>query len=175
MACPSHHQLCQNSNLAIGLDSYKTMHIGLLYFLEEFEKEGAIRPNKRSNHGLLSLVWPTNLWWYLEGKRLAKGPFSLQKIATWKLAMFHTACPHYITPKTRDVSHCVLIAPSSSLRKLAMLAPTKKIGKFLEEFCMPSLLVQPFPAQMQIYSIVCTAVLYTKLRYGRLHVRKSHE
>ena len=23
------------------------------------------------------------------------GPFSLQKIATWKLAMFHTACTHY--------------------------------------------------------------------------------
>ena len=31
--------------------------------------------------------------------------------------------------KTRDVSHCV----SSLLRKLAMLAPMKKIAKFLEE------------------------------------------
>ena len=44
--------------------------------------------------------------------------------------------------KTRDVSHCV----SSLLRKPAMLAPMKKIAKFLEELRMPSLLVQPFPA-----------------------------
>ena len=81
--------------------------------------------------------------------------------------------------KTRDVLHCV----SSLLRKLAMLAPTKKIAKFLEELRMPSLLVQPFPssqygtfnstgaAQMQIYSIVRTAVLYIqKLRYSRSHI-----
>ena len=54
--------------------------------------------------------------------------------------------------KTRDVSHCV----SSLLQKLTMLAPTKKIVKFLEELRMPSLLVQPFPAQMQIYSLVRT-------------------
>ena len=40
------------------------------------------------------------------------------------------------------VPHCV----SSLLRKLAMLALTKKIVKFLEELCMLSLLVQPFPA-----------------------------
>ena len=44
--------------------------------------------------------------------------------------------------KNCDVSHCV----SSLLRKLAMLAPPKKISKFLEELRMPSLLVQPFPA-----------------------------
>ena len=44
--------------------------------------------------------------------------------------------------KTRDVSHCV----SSLLPKLAMLAPTNKIAKFLEELRMPCLLVQPFPA-----------------------------
>ena len=43
-----------------------------------------------------------------------------------------------------------------------MLAPTKKIAKFLEELRMPSLLVQPFPAQMQIFSIVRTAVLYIR-------------
>ena len=35
-------------------------------------------------------------------KSFTIGPFSLQKIATWKLAMFHTACPHSL--KTRDVS-----------------------------------------------------------------------
>ena len=40
-----------------------------------------------------------------------------------------------ITPKTRDVSS------------------DEKIAKFLEELRMPSLLVQPFPAQMQIYTV----------------------
>ena len=50
-----------------------------------------------------------------------------------------------ITPKTRDVSS------------------DEKIAKFLEELRMSSLLVEPFPTQMQIYSTVCTAVLYTNL------------
>ena len=45
------------------------------------------------------------------GLKQAIGPFSLQKIATWKLAMLHTACPHYsensrcqLWRKNREVS-----------------------------------------------------------------------
>ena len=76
------------------------------------------------------------------------------------------------------------------------VSSAEKIATFLEELRMPSLLVQPFPIQiansqyiqfywcsadediqqggalshLPVYSMVRTAVLYTKLRYGRSHV-----
>ena len=86
---------------------------------------------KAKHHYGLFPYWELQMITYLYRKTL--GPFSLRKKSRHENSRCFTLRV-LITPKTRDVSS------------------DEKIAKFLEKLCMPSLLVQPFPACYSVHA-----------------------